>query len=480
MKYLLPATVFVAGAALMIMEIVGGRILIPHFGDSVIIWGSLISVILIAMSAGYYLGGMLADRHPTRDAFAAILFAQGIFVLLIPLLADKLLSSLSGQSIYAPFWAAHILFLLPSIFAGMVSPYAVKLGTKNLKALGKSAGSLYAIATLGSVLGTLGTSFVFLLHFTTNSILHVTGTVLIGISGLAGKRTRIAFLSVFVLLGIALAVQSMQHEEPVLLDQPLDVTIESLYGPLHVSDRAGIRTLSIAGGQMSAMNISDPLAHIPGWDYVECMEAGYLVNPDIEEVLVIGVGGGVYLQRLQQLYGADITAVDINSRVIDVAQEYFFIQDEIELNVGDGRTFLEAQGSYDFITLDVSHYHNYTYRVPFHLTTKEFFELAADHLNEDGVFATHIISKPGKRFPKSVIRTLTEVFPTIYTMDCNWSQIILATNAPKATPQMLSQNMPKKAHLTKYFYEEPIDTEVPLLLDRLAPISPFPEAIRLR
>jgi hypothetical protein len=157
--------VFVAGAVLMGLEIVGSRILAPYFGNSVFVWGSLISLFLIALSAGYYIGGAVSDSRPSQSLLNAIVIAVAAFMFLIAVVAAPvcdatLRAGFNEKS--GPFLAATVLFLLPSVGMGMVSPFAIRLATHTVASVGKTAGTLYALSTLGSIAGTVLTTFVFI------------------------------------------------------------------------------------------------------------------------------------------------------------------------------------------------------------------------------------------------------------------------------------------------------------------------------
>lgn len=179
---LIYAIVFVNGAVLMGFEILGSRALAPGFGNSIFVWGSLIGVFMAGMSVGYFWGGWLGDRWPSHLLFALLLLVPGLMILgfpsygfpLVEVLADYDLGPRSG-----PFVACLVLFLLPAIFLGAVSPFAFVLALGDLRKAGQSVGTLYAISTVGSIVGTLGTSFYLILWAGTRASLHMLGVLLI-------------------------------------------------------------------------------------------------------------------------------------------------------------------------------------------------------------------------------------------------------------------------------------------------------------
>ena len=153
-----------SGAVLMGLEIVGSRILAPYFGNSVFVWGSLISLFLIALSVGYYFGGRVADRRPSRALLNGIVIAVAASMFVVAAIGGAGVrrhprGATSARS-RGPFSPSAILFLLPSIGMGMVSPFAVRLATHTVASVGKTAGTLYALSTLGSIAGTMLTTFV--------------------------------------------------------------------------------------------------------------------------------------------------------------------------------------------------------------------------------------------------------------------------------------------------------------------------------
>lgn len=179
---LLYAIVFVNGAALMGFEILGSRVLAPYFGNSIFVWGSLIGVFMAGMALGYFFGGWLGDRWPSRLLFALLLAAPGALLLVFPFYAFPLAQAIADVDPgprAGPFLACLLLFLLPSVFIGAVSPFAFVLSVRDLRSAGRSVGSLYALSTVGSIAGTLGTAFYLILWMGTRSSLQLIGACLL-------------------------------------------------------------------------------------------------------------------------------------------------------------------------------------------------------------------------------------------------------------------------------------------------------------
>jgi MFS family permease len=177
--------VFICGAIVMSFEILGSRVLAPNFGSSVFVWGSLISVFLAGLSAGYYLGGRLADSNPSSRKLSLIILAPGILFLTFPLYSAPISDWIFMKDLgvrMSPLIASSVLFLAPSVFLGIVSPYTAKLMICSLHTSGKTIGTLYALSTFGSIIGTLVTSFYLITLAGVNALIMGQGVLLIALA----------------------------------------------------------------------------------------------------------------------------------------------------------------------------------------------------------------------------------------------------------------------------------------------------------
>ena len=177
--------VFLCGAMVMSFEILGSRVLAPNFGNSIFVWGSLISVFLAGLSAGYYGGGKVADRKPSTAKLALIIFAPGTLFLTFPLYSTGISDWIFMQDVgirMSPLIASMFLFFVPSVFLGAVSPYTAKLMISSLHTSGATIGTLYALSTLGSIVGTLLTSFYLITVAGVKSLIMAEGIILIVIA----------------------------------------------------------------------------------------------------------------------------------------------------------------------------------------------------------------------------------------------------------------------------------------------------------
>lgn len=177
--------VFICGAIVMSFEILGSRVLAPNFGSSVFGWGSLISIFLAGLSAGYYSGGRLADINPSSRRLSFILIIPGLLLLTFPVYSVPISDWIFMKDLgvrTSPLIASSVLFLVPSVFLGIVSPYTAKLMICSMHTSGKTIGTLYALSTFGSIIGTLTTSFYLIAVAGVNALIMGQGILLIALS----------------------------------------------------------------------------------------------------------------------------------------------------------------------------------------------------------------------------------------------------------------------------------------------------------
>jgi len=184
---------FVGGFVIMSLELLGGRILAPYFGSSIYVWGSIITVFMLSLSLGYLFGGRLSLHTPSLGRFGRIFLVAA--VLLYPLVyfaepAMVFIFERVEDPRYGSLLASSLLFILPTVILGMISPYSVRLLVESTHRSGEVAGRLYFVSTMGSALGTLATSFYFVLWFEINTILTLmTGSlVVMAVIAIAAQR----------------------------------------------------------------------------------------------------------------------------------------------------------------------------------------------------------------------------------------------------------------------------------------------------
>lgn len=180
--FLVYSVAFLSGGVLLGLEIIASRILAPYFGNSVYVWGSLISVFLLALSIGYWLGGGLADRRPSLVVLAKILACAAVCILILPLVylpVGRYVADLGLEFRFSVLLISMLFFLVPSVLLGMVSPFVIKLSATALDEIGRTAGRVYAVSTLGSISGAIAVSFFFIQWLGTRAIVVVLGLILL-------------------------------------------------------------------------------------------------------------------------------------------------------------------------------------------------------------------------------------------------------------------------------------------------------------
>ncbi len=187
---------FTSGFIIMSIELLGGRILAPYFGSSIYVWGSIITVFMVALSVGYLIGGHLSLHRPNLARYGLFFVAAAVMATPTIAFGDALMDWVFERIAdprYGSLMAATILFFIPTAILGMIAPYSVRLLVTESHSSGKVAGGLYFVSTLGSALGTLLTSFYLVLYFEINQILITMSSVLLVcfvIAVLVDQRTR--------------------------------------------------------------------------------------------------------------------------------------------------------------------------------------------------------------------------------------------------------------------------------------------------
>lgn len=473
------------GGILMALEILSSRVLAPHFGSSVYVWGSIISVFLAALSLGYVWGGRLADREPTlaglgrQVTWAAL--AQALLLLVASPLAEWL-GRWTGGSAWGTLVAATVLFGPPSVVLGTISPYAVRLAADDLARLGNTAGRLYALSTAGSLVGTLGCTFGLVpflgLHQALALLLGL--TALTALAALAGAMRREPLPALLALVLLALALYG--GATPRAAAPGLLVERMTPYQTLRVRDNGGLRRLESDRVLHGVMRLADGYTAL---SYPRAAAAALLLEPEIDSMLVLGMGpghAGGYLQRY--LPGLSVDYVDVDPAVPEVAARYFGFEagPKRRVHIADGRRFLQTtEERWDFIYCD-------TYiglSVPFHLTTREFLVEVRRHLAPGGVFGLNLAGHLDHPFPRAIYRTVLAELDRVYAFRVprSGNLLVLATDTgPLLSPDQLAARARQLdrdygfelslGELVRHQLRGELDlTDTPVLTDRFAPVD---------
>src|SRR5437588_7909630 len=212
---------FVTGAIVMSFEMLGSRYLNPYFGSGIYTWASLISTVLAALCAGYFIGGLAADRYPSTSVLGATVAIGSLYILVLPAFSEHLMESVLAaidDVRTGSLAAAFVILFFPVTFLGMYSPFGIRLLLQSAQSSGRVSGTVYGVSTLGSILGTLGTTFLLIPSIGTRAITLTLGLVgvLSGLLLIAAPKLRRAALALSIL---ALAAPSTRAEN--LIDRQI-------------------------------------------------------------------------------------------------------------------------------------------------------------------------------------------------------------------------------------------------------------------
>jgi predicted membrane-bound spermidine synthase len=518
---MLNAIVFVCGAALMSLEIVAARVLAPTLGNSIFVWGSVITSVMVALSLGYWLGGHLADRFGASRTMAPIIAASGLLTVLAPLVATPVLPWAAdlGPRV-GSLVASAIIFFAPSLLLAMVTPLGVRLvAAKGLARIGRSAGALSSISTGGSILGTLATSFWLIPLLSLEPLIVSIGFVLFAMAGVAlflplavreeasghttpmhlaidsgisrfGAATALllivagASLGGWVLVSSATAPAANAMGEQVLFRQ------DTQYHRITVTEVAGIRNLRFDATRQSGITLSDGITSAVR--YPDYMQLSMALKPDAKSALVLGLGGGLISKRFWHDYPQmKVDSVEIDPVVVDVARRYFSFPEDSRLRVftQDARRYVQTtKDTYDIVIMDAY----YADALPFHLTTQEFFKETKSRMATDGVLAYNVISalegEKSKLF-RSLYRTAGTTWKHLWVFRVDVGQgdvpesrqniIVLATDSDVTGAELLRRistavdgrsQVPGLAKMGADLYTHMVEvSDVPVMTDAYAP-----------
>ncbi|HMB25615.1 MAG TPA: fused MFS/spermidine synthase, partial [Anaerolineales bacterium] len=452
-RYLL-FTVFISGMTTLAAEFAASRLIGNVFGTSNIVWASIVGLILIYLTFGYFLGGKWADATPTPAALYRVL-AWGAFTLgLVPYIAGPVLRAAASAFellqvgvLGGSFIAVLVLFSVPITLLGTMSPFAIRLSVDDTSHAGRTSGQIYAISTLGSFIGTFLPTLVTIPAIGTKNTFLVFSLLLLfvalaGLGKFASRRDMLIHLWMPVVIVIA-ALLSRGQALKSNTGQVYET--ESAYNYIQVAQQNGYTILRLNEGQgVHSIYHPDTLQYDGPWDQ-------FLVSPyfyadrklsDVKRVAIVGLAAGTTARQMTAVYGdIPIDGFEIDPEIVEVGRKYFDMNlPNLNVIIGDGRWNLEqSEYKYDIIAVDA-------YRPPYippHMTTQEFFQIAADHLTEDGVMVINSASVPGdRRLIDGLATTMGTIFPSIYTVDIPGSlnTMIFATRQ-KTAPENFAANL---------------------------------------
>lgn len=414
-KYTLEITVFLSGAVVMMLELTGSRILAPFVGTSTFIWTSLIGVILASLSLGYYHGGIRADADPTEQRLSKILLLAGVSIGIVALINQTILSMVTGMFAsvrWSAALSACILFGVPAYLLGMVSPQAVRIRMKDVSTSGATIGRLYALSSLGSIVGTFLVGFYLMAWIGSRNILFLLSILTLAL-GILNFRNRDALLAL-VLFIIAPFAQSFGKNQLLKIEDTEYCSVQIIESPYPDLKGKMCRIMKVGNEYSSGMYLdSDSLAFL----YSRFYKLMYHYHPKPQKTLLIG-GGAYSVPKyfVQTNPALSMDVLEIDPALTRIAERDFRLKTSERLKAihEDGRIFLnQNQKKYDVIMGDA---YRSLFSIPFHLVSVEAMERMKASLAPGGILMINILSPiegPNRDLLQSMIQTCGKVFPVV-------------------------------------------------------------------
>jgi predicted membrane-bound spermidine synthase len=385
-RALLLLLAFTEGAAVMIAELVGAKMLAPLYGSSLYVWGAVIGITLISLTAGYYLGGLLSYRKRRREMVYWFMLTAALLIVLMPTVAHQMMTAIGDmETIRAILLLTSIYLLPPLLLLGATPPLIISILANEVHESGNVAGRVYAISTVGGILATFGAGFWLIPEFglTRTAIAGGIGLSILPLVLLVGRRHWPALVYPVLLVAILMP-------RGATIDHPrVDILYESegLLGQLKVMDigfprpdGSIARTDRILFVNRTGQTWINRDTGEPIWDYVKFLTTIGSLAPEGSRTLLLGLGGGIVAKKMQQL-GHTVDSVELDERIAKIARDYFGLEHSGDVIVDDGRHFLRSTDRrYDLIIFDV-----FQAEVPpAHMLTLEAFRELHGLLNPGG------------------------------------------------------------------------------------------------
>jgi predicted membrane-bound spermidine synthase len=433
--WLLLLTVFITGASILIVELIGTRVLAPFFGSGIYTWSALIAVTLAALALGYALGGKFADKSPRSDLLFYLCLVAGLWTALTPWLATILLPDFVHiTDIRLGVLLSSIMLFSPNLFVlGMACPFAIRLFSRDHEASGRTSGMVFSISTVGSLLAALVTGFFLVPNYGVLNILTFCGLTLIVIAIIGFVFLKQFSASAFSLVAATLTISSLISSSPEK-NSSLELidSSPSFYGHVQVVQKDGFKVLLVDGiGQNYVIDNSENTI-----TYINFFSALPFIWETLEKdsrtSLVIGLGAGQLPMQLKKT-GLEVETVEIDPVIYTMARKHFgFDMGKESLNFIDGRLFLsQSKSTYDYIYIDAFN----ADQIAWHLLSSEALETTRSRLNNKGLLAINITSIASGKDIASLQKTLSAVFPYVRTFNENPNAelsniVFLASDSP--------------------------------------------------
>ena len=480
---------FVSSACIMILELVAGRILAPYIGVSLYTWTGIIGMVLAGISLGNYLGGRMADHWASVRLLGGIFCASGVASLGI-LAVDLLdtfsdIESLTTENlplVIALAAFAVVLFFLPCVILGTISPVVAKLAVRDLSKTGSTVGKIYAAGAVGSIVGTFATGLFLISWLGTHTIVWGVGVALLtlGLAFLLENRWPWLVVVALVLTGGSVWASGRGWLRGPCLRETnyycIQVKEEEHGGEL-------VKVLFLDRLLHSYTSLSDPTQLVYEYEQLYADATAYQAQRKGRlRALFIGGGGYTFPRYMEALYpDSELDVIEIDPGVTQVAYDMLGLSHDtrIETYNQDARMFLarEPDSAYDLVMGDAFN----DFSVPYHLTTREFNERVRAWMAHDGLYLVNIIDGPTGRFVRAYANTLRQTFQHVYLVFSveSWQQssrstlVLIAGNEPldrellETTSPLLAQQLLSDDQANALMAEGRVVT----LTDRYAPVD---------
>jgi spermidine synthase len=444
------AIAFVVGAASLGTEIAAARLLAPYFGASTIIWANTIATVLVALSAGYWLGGKLADRRADLRGLCAVVLVASLLLALVPFVADPFLrlsvnalGSLSVGGFAGSLVAVLVLVAVPIMLLGTVAPYVSRLSVRSVSETGRTIGNLYAISTLGSLVGTFLAALLLIPTIGTHRtfIVFALSLAVVSVPGLRLRR----FWAIPLIVGGSLAIPPAAIGAGVAHGRVIYETETQYQYARVVQFTSGVRWLQLNEG------VAVHSVYRPGTFLTRGYWDDFLVLPfaarspgragsiSPARIAILGDAAGSVARAYGHFFPRTrVDAVELDGKLSDIGKRYFHLSGpRLHLYTADARPWLQASGArYGAIFMDA-------YRqpyIPFYLVTRQFFASARAHLRPGGTFIINVGHLPGSSALERVVTaTLRAVFPyVVRDRFSSENSLLVASTAPLSGASMIA------------------------------------------
>lgn len=491
-KFIPSIVIFITGFITMVFEFVGARALGPYFGTSIFVWTSLIGIIMGSLSLGYWLGGVLSVKKTNFHFLGIMMLIAGVFVVLTALgdkyILDRVVKYIPNFKLQNVISVA-LLFGPASVLFGMILPYSIRLKMENIKSSGSTIGSLYALSTVGSILGTFTAGFILVPTLGYSNIFFILSITMFVISivlffvekGYIGSVISISFIAITIFTW-----NQKRNQKQNYLDFDTQYNRVLIFETTDRNTGRPIKMLRVNDENSSAMFLDgdEGLAF-------KVLEYYHLVEhfvPDFNHSLMIGGSGYAFPKAYLNTYPkASLDVVEIDPGLTALAREHFNLQDNPRLRIyhEDGRIYLNhcEKNKYDAVFMDA---YKSMLTIPYQLTTQNAVQKISDALTNNGAVFANVISSLNddtNEFLRAELATYRSVFPQVFLFAVQYpnpteeeklffQNIMLVGLKSSVMPEMNSENQQLHRFLSNLIELKTSDKDF-IITDEYAPVEYF-------